>query len=331
MKRQIRRVIRGITGFFTQHITVKVVPESAAEGFSFRVNTGVVLFFVVFSLSLVGGVTYLLQVTAHTPDQIARQSNDLRNLQANVDKVISELHSVISVARPLNEELDHTFAGFAPLSSQRGTLASLNRLQMEDFFQDLPRQRSDDARDAVEELMELRRLLVAIEGSVDTLSDVRDLFASKEQYLQDVPHFWPVENGLGVVTMEYGPNVHPFTGQWYMHKGFDIAGPIGLPLVASANGTVTDIGFDPGYGNYIEIRHRWGFYTKYAHMSQIYVRTGQQVRQGERIGTLGSSGFATGSHIHFEVIIGGEVLDPAPFLQISNTFQRGGHASTRRR
>ncbi len=331
MKRQFRRFVRGITGFFTQHITVKVVPESTAEGFSFRVNTGIVLFFVVFSFSLFGGVTYLLQLNSQTPEIIARQSNELRSLQANVDQVIAELHSVIAVARPLNEELDHTFAGFAPLSSQRVTPASLNRLQMEDFFRDLPRQQSEETREAVEELLELRRLLTAIEGSIDTLGDVRDLFESKDEYLRDVPHFWPVENGLGVVTMEYGPNVHPFTGQWYMHKGFDIAGPVGLPLVAAANGTVTDIGFDVGYGNFVEIRHRWGFYTKYAHMHQIFVRTGQQVRQGERIGTLGSSGFATGSHIHFEVIIGGEVLDPAPFLQISNTFQRGGHASTRRR
>lgn len=331
MRIYLSRLWRACTSILTQHMTVKVIPENTSEGFSFRLSTLVLLFVAVFSATILGGGVYLLRVRGAAPETLSLQHEELRLLQANLDQVIMELQTVVQAARPVSQELEYTFAGFTPLSMQRASPANLSRLQLSDFQRTVGFRDTSATGEALMELLELQELLATMEGSMDSLGEVGGLFESKQQFLRDVPHFWPVENGLGIVTMEYGPNVHPFTGQWYMHKGFDIAGPIGLPLVAAADGTVTDVGFDTGYGNFIIIRHRWGFHTKYAHMHQVGVRIGQQVRQGQRIGTLGSSGFSTGSHLHFEVIIGGEVLDPAPFLQISNTFQRGGHASTRRR
>ncbi|TVR70921.1 MAG: M23 family metallopeptidase [Spirochaetaceae bacterium] len=326
-----RRTLRAL---YSQHLTVKIVPENASDAVSFRISIVVIIFSTLLLGSVVGGAAYLYRLSRSTPVTIAQQQSDLQKLQANLDEALQELQSVLRTVRPLQEELDLSAAGFSAGNTGLASPVALSRTQVTDFFQDLARTPESIQRSAVttsNEVEELRDFVRNLENSLSTLGQTRALLATTDSYLRDVPHFWPVANGLGVVTMEYGPNIHPFTGQWYLHKGFDIAGPPGLPLVSAADGVVVDSSFDPGYGNNIIIRHRYGFHTRYAHLHQVFVREGQRVSQGERIGTLGSSGFSSGPHLHFEVIIGNDVLDPAPFLMISNTFQRGGHASSRRR
>jgi murein DD-endopeptidase MepM/ murein hydrolase activator NlpD len=336
MTTTLQRLSRAIRGVLAQHITVKVVPESAREAISFRINVTVLLFGVVLLGTIIGGGIHLFRATRTAPEAISRQQAELQNLQANLDEALYELQELLRSTRPLDEELENTVGSFAEHAPHLAAPAALSRLQLSDYFQDMTRS-GDVTRfpnapaPTVSELDELRSFVGTMESSLGTLTQTRALLESTDRHLRDVPHFWPVANGAGAVTMEYGPNVHPFTGQWYLHKGFDIAGPVGLTVVSAADGMVVESAFDPGYGNNLIIRHRWGFFTRYAHLHQVFVREGQEISQGQRIGTLGSSGFSSGPHLHFEVIIGDEVLDPAPFLMISNTFQRGGHAASRRR
>lgn len=331
LQETFRRTVRAL---FSQHLTVKVVPETAADAVSFRISILVIVFASLLFGSVLGGTAYLYSRSRETPVIVSQQQSDLQKLQANLDEALQELQSVLRTVRPLQEELDISAASFSSAGAGLASPIALSRTQVSDFFQDLAQQPTESSRltmTTTNEVEELRSFVRNLENSLSTLGQTRELLATTDSYLRDVPHHWPVANGLGVVTMEYGPNIHPFTGQWYLHKGFDIAGPPGLPLVAAADGVVVDSSFDPGYGNNIIVRHRYGFHTRYAHLHQVFVREGQRISQGERIGTLGSSGFSSGPHLHFEVIIGNDVLDPAPFLMISNTFQRGGHASSRRR
>lgn len=325
-----KKITRNGRAVLAQHLTVKIVPETTGDAISFRISTIVILFCVLLIGSVFVGFVHLHRLSADKPTVITEQQADLQNLQANLDEALQELHAILRASRPLEEELDIFVAGYTPQTSYQATPATLNRTQVADFYRDLTREeRSPDT--TLREVEELQSLITTLSETQNVLGQTRSLLATTESYLRDVPHFWPVVNGLGVVTMEYGPNLHPFTGQWYLHKGFDIAGPVGLPLVATADGVVVESAFDLGYGNNIVIRHRYGFYTRYAHLNQVFVREGQRVSQGERIGTLGASGMVSGPHLHLEVIIGNEVLDPAPFLMISNTFERGGTASSRRR
>lgn len=141
---------------------------------------------------------------------------------------------------------------------------------------------------------------------------------SENGFLSDIPSIWPLQNNHGNVTLEFGPNRHPKTNQWYLHKGIDIAGAYGVKVLASANGKVIESGYNgSGYGNYILVRHKYGFRTRYSHLSGIYVAEGQPVTQGEIIGTLGSTGISTGPHLDFQIMLGTDVIDPAQFLKIS--------------
>ena len=133
---------------------------------------------------------------------------------------------------------------------------------------------------------------------------------------------FPVPEGTWVLTSEYGPRVHPITGEDSFHTGTDFAAPDGTPLLAAADGAVTVAEFSGGYGGLIVIEHTIGgqtVATAYAHMWEhgIHVQAGDTVTAGQHIGDIGSSGNSTGPHLHFEVSLGGtdgEHTDPAAWL-----------------
>lgn len=117
--------------------------------------------------------------------------------------------------------------------------------------------------------------------------------------------------------MPFGQALHPITGQWYIHKGLDISTyRSGDPVISTANGQVVTVTYDASFGNYVIIQHKYGYYTRYAHMQSVRVKTGQFVSQGEVIGTIGNSGVSTGPHLHYEVHIGSDVVDPAKYVNI---------------
>jgi murein DD-endopeptidase MepM/ murein hydrolase activator NlpD len=108
--------------------------------------------------------------------------------------------------------------------------------------------------------------------------------------------------GSAVTTSNFGYRLHPVLGSWIMHAGRDLAAPEGTPVVAALSGRVVMSGTAGGYGLAIEIEHeRPRRRTLYGHLSELYVREGDSVRQGEVIGRVGSTGLSTGPHLHFEL------------------------------
>ena len=106
-----------------------------------------------------------------------------------------------------------------------------------------------------------------------------------------------------------------------MHAGIDLAGPMGTPIYATADGIVGRSEWNNGgYGNLVEIDHGQGIQTRYGHLSQRIAQAGQRVHRGELIGLMGSTGRSTGSHLHYEVRIDGRAVNPIPFMQSSSTF-----------
>ena len=133
-----------------------------------------------------------------------------------------------------------------------------------------------------------------------------------------VPSDKPVKTAA--FTSGYGVRSDPFKGRAAMHAGIDLAGPTGTPIYATADGVVSDAGYNSGgYGNLVKIDHGRGIETRYGHMSAILVRAGQRVTRGQQIGRMGSTGRSTGSHLHYEVRIDSRAVNPIPFMK-SNDY-----------
>lgn len=124
---------------------------------------------------------------------------------------------------------------------------------------------------------------------------------------------WPVP-GYTRITSSYAMRVHPITGQYKLHTGIDIGAPEGSNFIAANDGIVIKAEFNTAYGNMVIIDHGGGITTLYAHGSQILVEVGQTVKRGESVLKVGSTGYSTGPHAHFEVRINGVTTDPLPYI-----------------
>ena len=143
-------------------------------------------------------------------------------------------------------------------------------------------------------------------------------------------YWWPVgssetreENGIIyadgepvsiTITSEYGMRVHPITGAYKLHTGTDIGAPMGADFVAAANGVVVKAEMTPAYGNMVIIDHGGGVQTLYAHGSEIVVQMGQEVKAGTPVLKVGSTGYSTGPHAHFEIRINGQHINPQNYI-----------------
>jgi murein DD-endopeptidase MepM/ murein hydrolase activator NlpD len=121
------------------------------------------------------------------------------------------------------------------------------------------------------------------------------------------------------VTSGFAMRFHPIMKTWRAHKGIDYGAPKGTPIRSVGSGTVEFAGWQNGYGNAVEIRHGNGKSTFYAHMTRIDVRKGQRIDQGQNVGTVGSTGWSTGPHLHFEFRVNGEHQDPRALLRSAET------------
>jgi len=163
----------------------------------------------------------------------------------------------------------------------------------------------------------LMALTTSADGSLDPrfqrLGASLARMAAMERGLLGIPNVLPAS--LEYISSGFGYRADPFTGAGAFHPGLDFRGPIGAPIYAAARGRVSFVGQRSGYGNCVEVDHGNGLITRYAHMSRFHTVIGRDVAAGEVIGAIGSTGRSTGPHLHFEVRINDQPVNPRPFLE----------------
>jgi len=156
--------------------------------------------------------------------------------------------------------------------------------------------------------------LAALNRHIDKWDDL-------QMIVRNLPLASPVDNYT--VMGPFGRRKDPFNGQWAMHHGLDLAGPMGSPIYSTGPGIVVAAGQNGSYGLAIDIDHGMGVVTRYAHLRQALVKKGQVVGTRQRIALMGNSGRSTGVHLHYEVQLNGKPLDPLKFIQAGRHVFKG--------
>ena len=147
-----------------------------------------------------------------------------------------------------------------------------------------------------------------------SFDEVVDLCKNHDEMLKCIPAIQPISNkDLRQTASGYGTRIDPIYGTTKFHAGMDFSAHPGTDVYATGDGTVVKVGWETGYGNTIEIDHGFGYLTRYAHLQGFNTKVGKKVVRGEIIGKVGSTGKSTGPHLHYEVYVKGQVVNPVNY------------------
>ena len=289
-----------------------LVPHSEKKTVHFQMSLFSMVFMGIIFFGLLAGFFWFSLDFSGKEVMLASRSRDLAETEASLDVIRDEVGALVSSASSFSDSLNQTMdilgieGATADPATGSGDLSSIFAVEKTDG-------------NTLAEVSDLQTLRVSLNNSVATLEDIGMVLSSQKDLLSDIPTIWPLRGVRGYVTQVFGPSIHPFGKYWYLHRGIDLAFGYGIPIMATANGKVVKSDYDAnGFGNYVDVQHSYGFKTRYAHMQTVQVTVGQQVSQGDVIGTMGNSGQSTGPHLHYEVMIGTQLVDPVKFLTMSN-------------
>jgi len=158
---------------------------------------------------------------------------------------------------------------------------------------------------------DIERLQSEAGSREESLSELEGMLQTKRAMLLHTPSVWPT---LGWVTSGFGFRNSPFTGLTQMHEGMDVSNRIGTPVVATADGIVSDNEDDWAHGKTVALSHGFGMTTRYSHLSKVVCKVGQRVKRGEKIAEIGMTGKTTGPHLHYEVRLNGIPVNPMRYI-----------------
>ncbi len=296
-----------------QRFTVMFIPHSEKRIFNFQISVFTLIFFLFLLTVLIVAFIGLSTHFTSTNEKIVKVSQNLNASEASLESLKDEIVELRRVVKDFKAEMENVL-NVIGTEGAKGFLEKGAGGDLSSFISI-----EDLEEGSLRDLSDLRSLRAYLSNTAGPLTEIYNVLLAQKDLIVDIPTLWPLKGVRGNITTNFGPAKHPFTGGWYLHKGIDIAWGRGVPIVSTANGKIQKVDSDPiGLGKYIVIRHNYGFHTRYGHLDQILVDKGQEVQRGQVIGYMGSSGLSTGPHLHYEVGIGTQVVDPIQFLNIKS-------------
>ncbi|MDR0322916.1 MAG: M23 family metallopeptidase [Treponema sp.] len=311
-------LLKALGRFLTRRYTIVFVPHSEKKVYNLYVTVLSLLCFFLIFFGVIGA--FFFYGTAYNSNMYNMASKDgrLRDAQASLDQLRDETALLFREARNFENVLADVLSALG-LSSRN----NISQNTSGDLSSFLGIRETPDG--LLQEVDDIRRLSAYLSQAAEPIREIGVLLDSQSALLTEIPSIWPVRGGLGQITMFFGQNIHPVTGLYYIHKGIDIATyRAGDPVVATADGQVVTVDYAYDFGNYVIIRHKHGYYTRYAHLQRASVSVGQRIQQGGLVGYIGSTGISTGPHLHYEVHIGSDVVDPYRYISIRSNIARQG-------
>ena len=307
--------------------TIVVVPDGKASTKRFSLSYRVVgLLKLMLGLTLiVGGYGLADYVHMRTLRQAYLQAlqddralkGEARILMTSLDEVRSSLRKVKEYSAKLAEITNLQTqsltkrTGLSQITGQTSAVTGTITPQQNDAISSVPGNVDLDKLVFKPVFSRLDSITMTSQRGVFELQQIISRLSQQKTLLSSIPSLSPVD---GWVTSGFGARTSPFTGEPAIHKGIDVAAPVGTPIYAPADGVVVFAGQRHGFGNFVMIAHGYGVVTGYGHNAQNLVSPGQVIHRGDQIATVGQSGRATGPHLHYEVAVNGQVIDPKKFI-----------------
>jgi murein DD-endopeptidase MepM/ murein hydrolase activator NlpD len=293
-----------------QRFTVMLIPHSEKKIFNFQIS----LFTLVF-VTFVTGVVFIgffVLATHFTAinEQLAKVTRENQENKIALQDFQDEISGNRPKAKSFNDKLQKVIGILSDDQAKNYLSASISG-SLANYAGP-----EGSESESIRALSDLRSYMNTIDKSLDPLDQIYKSLESVGEIFTNTPTYWPVKGGVGYITTRFGPDVHPIYKTIRIHAGLDIALGIGVPIIATANGEVSLVSFNSELGNYIQIKHKYGFSTKYAHLQRSIVSRGQKVNRGDTIGYMGATGVVSGPHVHYEVLLGTQNLDPMYFINI---------------
>jgi murein DD-endopeptidase MepM/ murein hydrolase activator NlpD len=301
-------------------VTIAIVPHTGKPSRRLQANRLGVVLFSIAALALFGFALFVSARYLVVAAQLEGAKRDLAVSRAAIDSLRDGTEALAGSALKFETSLSELLAIAAKRGEQATASGNNDALKVAGLagLLNMP----DSGGPGYRELERLRGISGYLDSATPGLDQIATLLAGQKEIMSEIPNIWPIQGGVGHISMYFGQNENPFSdGQWYLHNGIDISTfRTGDPIIATADGKVIDASYDPSLGNCLTIQHSHGFLTRYGHMRAFKVTKGQQVAQGQVIGFLGNTGQTTGPHLHYEVHLGTSIIDPLRFLNVRKAF-----------
>ncbi len=252
---------------FDNKLTIMIVPHSQGKVMNLQTNVFAMFLGIVIIAGILISFIFFNKNAINSNAEISRLFSENRETMASLDELRDENNNLLQTAKRFQSSLSQSLSllgidqqtNLENSTMQNGDLSSL--FSSEDL-----------AMGSVRETADIRKLTSYLENAVQPIEQIGKLLETQNSLFADIPSIWPVRSPQLHISMPFGPNIHPITGQWYVHKGIDMSTwRSGDPIRVPANGQVVTRAYDAGYGNNLIIKHKHGIYTRYAHMNTFRV------------------------------------------------------------
>lgn len=292
-----------------------LIPHSESRIFNFRVTAVALIVVGVLAFGIISAFFYASTVYSSRNQELSRRSEELNEMEEGLERVHQSVAGLRGGAAEFQRGLAPALEQFnlepddsSAVSDEMGDFSTLQEF-------------SDVSDEEMLENLYVNSVSGMLEDVMEPLEQLASRIEQERDFLNQLPVLWPLEGGRGRVRNSWGPSMDPVTGDFSMNQGLIVWDVPGSPVVSSAHGRVSRVDFDADeYGWYIDVEHGFGFKTRYSHLQQVRVRSGDSISQGQTIGTLGSTGGAVEPQLGFEIWLGTENVDPDSFLMIRSAL-----------
>lgn len=294
-----------------QRYTIIIVPHTCANPRKFQISTRYLSYVLILLAAI---LVAFLGTTVHYVKVYKQAKNLEKYAEENV-----QLKTSLDQSLQLTQKLNKKISFLNDISNKLRVMAGLPQGQKKSPLK--PGMGGVTLNTTIDGAPDPQRLML-LDKRADYLeknfADLSTYFQKQSTQLSTTPSILPAE---GFISSSFGSRLNPFTNSPDFHEGIDLTNEVGTSVVAPADGVVTFVGVKGNYGQVVEIKHAGEVSTLYGHLEKVLVKSGQQVKRWQPIGLMGNTGRSTGPHLHYEVHVNDQPVNPMPYILNLDSFE----------